>query len=273
MTYNKKGFSRRLLSKAFLVLFIGFFLLLIYGIYSVASLGDIEIKDKDYYKNQVISSGYEYVEIKNMPKDLINSFIAIEDHRFYRHKGIDPLAILGSIRDNIKSKKLVRGGSTISQQFIKNAYLSPDKTLKRKFQEAYLAIKLEKRFDKDEIMELYLNTIYLGHSCNGVASACKKYFSKNVEDINLPESALIASITKSPASYSPIKLVKSDTDQGAPLGEKMIDGINYKIFYNEPAFKRQKTVLLRLYELGYIDLENYDEALKYPIRDSIKPSL
>ncbi|MBQ7340113.1 MAG: transglycosylase domain-containing protein [Clostridia bacterium] len=145
----------------------------------------------------------EVVFIENVPNDVKNAFIAIEDKRFFSHNGIDVRALFRATFNNIKSFSLKEGASTISQQLIKNTHLSSEKTLKRKVAEIKLARQLEKNFAKEEILEMYLNTIYFGDGCYGIANASKHYFNKDVSELNLNEGAILAGVIKSPATYSP----------------------------------------------------------------------
>ncbi len=144
------------------------------------------------------------VTLDEIPMDLRNAFIAIEDKRFYEHNGIDIKRIIGSAIEDFKLGKLAHGGSTITQQLIKNIYLTPEKRFKRKTIEAYYAIQLERQFTKEQILEAYLNTIGLGgNNVAGVKEAALYYFAKEIEDLTLAESAVIAGITKYPSTYNP----------------------------------------------------------------------
>ncbi|MBR0262219.1 MAG: transglycosylase domain-containing protein, partial [Selenomonadaceae bacterium] len=138
------------------------------------------------------------VKIEQIPLNLQNAFVAIEDNRFYEHKGVDPRGLLRAAYTNIIRQEIAEGGSTITQQLAKNAYLTQDRTYKRKIQEIFLALQLEKQYTKQEILELYLNQIYFGQGAYGVQAAAKTYFGKNVEDLNLAECAMLAGIPKSP---------------------------------------------------------------------------
>ena len=148
-------------------------------------------------------SASEYVKISNLSDNTKNAFIAIEDKRFYSHKGIDFRRILGATLENIKSASFKEGASTITQQLIKNTHLSSEKTLKRKLQEIKLAINLEREYSKDEILEMYLNSIYFGKGAYGIEDASKTYFNKSASNLTLNESAMLAGIIKAPNTYSP----------------------------------------------------------------------
>ena len=144
-----------------------------------------------------------FVPIRNIPEHMINAVVAVEDSRFWQHKGIDYIAIMRAVVKDIIHVGLKEGGSTITQQLAKVMFLTPEKTFKRKLKEAALAVKIEKNLDKKEILELYLNKIYFGHGAYGVEMASKVYFGKSVRDITLPEAALIAGLVKAPSIYSP----------------------------------------------------------------------
>lgn len=181
-----------------------------------------------------------FVPLNRMPQHLIDAVIATEDSRFWKHKGIDYVAIGRAILKDIIHVELKEGASTITQQLAKVVFLTPEKTLKRKIREASLAIKIEKNLDKKEILELYLNKIYFGHGAYGVEMASRVYFGKSVRDITLPEAAMIAALVKAPSTYSP---------------------------YNNltKAKERQDTVLLRMEEEGYIKKSEREKAVKQPL--------
>lgn len=148
------------------------------------------------------------VKLSSVPKNLQNAFIAIEDIRFYQHMGVDPRAILRAVVNNISNSKISEGGSTITQQLAKNAVLSQEQTLKRKVQEAFVAIQIEKKYSKAEILEMYLNQIYFGQGAYGVQSAARVYFGKDVSDLSLAQCAMLAGIPKSPNFFSPLSNFK-----------------------------------------------------------------
>lgn len=182
-----------------------------------------------------------WVPIEKIPKNLQNAFVAIEDQRFYKNKlGIDPKRIIGALIANIKAGgKPVEGASTITQQLVKNTMLSSEKTITRKIQEMVLAWRLEQIYSKQQILEAYLNTIYLGGpnvNAYGVQAASLAYFGKDVSQLDLAECAMIAGITKNPSRYSPY----------ADL---------------EAATERQHLVLKKMLEQGYITKEEYEKAI------------
>lgn len=174
-------------------------------------------------------------DIKDIPNHVKNAFIAIEDKRFYSHKGIDYKGLLRSLFNNIKSFSFKEGGSTITQQLIKNTHLSNEKTLKRKLIEMKLAKKLEKKYSKEKILETYLNTIYFGNNCYGIANASKKYFNKKPCELTLNESAVLAGLIKAPSYYSPLSNEKS-------------------------CFNRKNTVLKQMFEQGFISEKDFNEC-------------
>lgn len=213
------------------------------------------------------------IDIEDIPKNVQDAFVAIEDHRFYKHSGLDPIGIASSIVSNIKSGALVRGGSTITQQLVRSVYLSNQKTLGRKIQEAYLALRVEDEMTKSEILEAYLNRINLGQGAYGIEAACQTYFSKDVDEINTAEAALLAGIPKSPTNYPPFKSVPGEflKDDFHIIGTRIVDGEELYLVLNKDAFERQKVVLKRMYELGYIDLQEYERAKNYDILSSLNP--
>lgn len=181
------------------------------------------------------------VPLKKIPKHVQHAFIAIEDERFYKHHGIDPKRIFGALWYDIKTMSKAQGASTITQQLIKNIALSPKKDFSRKLQEMYLAIQLERKLSKDQILEGYLNTIYLGGSAYGVQAASMFYFGKDVNELTIAEAALIAGLTQSPYKYYPYSKKNQE---------------NPKTYLD-----RQQTVLKKMLKQGYITQEQYDEAI------------
>ncbi len=175
------------------------------------------------------------VKLDVVPKDLQSAFIAIEDIRFYQHIGVDPRAIARAFLSNITSKNISEGGSTITQQLAKNAVLSQEQTIKRKIQEVFVAFQIEKKYSKAEILEMYLNQIYFGQGAYGVQSASRVYFGKDVNQLSLAQSAMLAGIPKSPNYYSPLN--------------------NFKA-----AKERQEIVLDQMLRYQLITQEQYDKA-------------
>ena len=162
------------------------------------------------------------VKIEQIPVNLQNAFVAVEDNRFYEHKGVDFRGLLRAFYTNIIAQEIAEGGSTITQQLAKNAYLTQDRTIKRKIQEIFLALQLEKQYTKQEILELYLNQIYFGQGAYGVQAAAKTYFGKNVEDLNLAECAMLAGIPKSPNYYSPFNNLNAAIERRNTVLDQMV---------------------------------------------------
>lgn len=181
-----------------------------------------------------------YVTYDKFPSHLVNAVIAVEDSRFWSHKGLDYIGIARALITDIMHASAKQGGSTITQQLAKIMFLSPEKTITRKLKEAHLAIKLEKELTKKEIFELYLNKVYFGHGAYGVEMASRLYFGKSVTQVTLPEAALLVGLIKAPNAFSPYNnLVK--------------------------ARERQEVVLLRMEDEGYITPSQRAEYKKQPI--------
>ncbi|SHH87464.1 penicillin-binding protein 1A [Caloranaerobacter azorensis DSM 13643] len=213
-------------------------------------------------------------DLDEIPDYLENAFIAIEDTRFRKHIGIDFKRIIGALIEDIKAGKLVQGGSTITQQLARNIYLNREKKITRKIKEAYIAIQIERHLTKDQILKLYLNTVDLGKGAFGIQEAAQTYFSKNVNELTIAESALLAGIPKSPTIYSPYILLKSenvDKDKYYIIGEYDIYGTKYTAVFNNKALERQRLVLKLMREQNYITEEEYQKALNEDIKKAIKP--
>lgn len=177
-----------------------------WAVSSIAS-GTVNVTFVDARGNLLAHRGYrqeENVPLAEMPAYLVQAVLAMEDKRFYRHWGVDFLGVLRAARANIVANRIVEGGSTITQQLARNLYLDPSRDFGRKAQEALLAFWLERQLDKDQILELYLNRIYLGAGAYGVEAASQVYFSKSVRDLTLAEAALIAGLPKAPSQLSPV---------------------------------------------------------------------
>ncbi len=181
------------------------------------------------------------VPVSEIPKITRLAFVAVEDERFYDHYGIDPKAILRATLKNLMAGGVVEGGSTITQQLAKNRFLQPEKTLKRKVQEMILAVRLERELSKEEILGQYLNEIFFGKGRYGISSAAMFYFGKAVSDLTLAESAILAGLPKAPNRFSP--------------------------FNGDDAYRsRQKIVLTKLWEQGYVTKGEAMAALAEPVQ-------
>lgn len=185
-----------------------------------------ELIEDNYISSQVIS-------VDKMPSDLKNALVAIEDERFYEHKGVDIQALLRSVVHNIFSET-TQGGSTIEMQISKNLLTNDEKSIKRKIRDIYNAFQMNKIMSKEEILGVYLNNVYFGKSSYGVAKASQTYFGKDVEDLSLAQCAMLVGITNNPAKY--------------------LD--------HREAKKRQETILYKMHELRYITDEEYKESLR-----------
>ncbi|WP_150539140.1 penicillin-binding protein 1A [Actinobacillus vicugnae] len=179
------------------------------------------------------------VKLANIPQTLIDAVIATEDVRFYDHNGIDPKGIMRAIWRSTQGD--TQGASTITQQLARNFFLTPERNMERKIKEAILALEIEKVLSKDEILELYLNKIYLGYRSHGVAAAAKTYFGKNLDQLTLGEIAIIAGLPKAPSTMNPLYSVKR-------------------------AEARRNVVLGRMLEVGKITQQQYDQAKAEPVK-------
>jgi penicillin-binding protein 1A len=159
------------------------------------------------------ASGGEAIRLHDMSPYLPEAVVAIEDRRFYSHFGIDPIGFARAMATNVISGRLVQGGSTITQQLAKNLFLTPDRTIERKVQEVLLALWLEHKYTKDQILEMYLNRVYLGSGSYGVAAASRRYFDKSAKEVTLPEAALIAGLLKAPSRLSPARDPKAASER------------------------------------------------------------
>ncbi|WP_082013127.1 transglycosylase domain-containing protein [Anaerovibrio lipolyticus] len=163
----------------------------------------------------------EPVKSEEIPENLKKAFLATEDVRFYQHIGIDYRGVMRAMWENITHRAIAEGGSTITQQLARNAYLNQERTFSRKIQEMFLALKIEHRHTKEEILEMYLNQIYFGRGVYGIQAASKYYFNKNVKDLDLNECAMLAGIPKSPNHYSPLNNLEEAQKRKAVVLQQM----------------------------------------------------
>ncbi len=154
---------------------------------------------------QIKSEKEHYITYDKLPQDYINAVVAVEDRRFFEHNGVDMISIIRAIATDIKQMKLVEGGSTITQQLAKNTYFTQRKEITRKVAEIFMAFEYEKECSKEEIFELYVNTMYFGDGYYSVYDASQGYFEKEVQDMDLYECTLLAGIPNAPSVYSPTK--------------------------------------------------------------------
>jgi penicillin-binding protein 1A len=167
--------------------------------------------------------GGEWVPFKRIPVTLTKAVLAIEDRRFYSHEGVDFWGVVRAVLVNIRSGDVKQGGSTVTQQLAKNLFLTPDRTAKRKIQEAMLAYALERRLSKDQILEQYLNRVYFGAGAYGVEAASRRYFAKDVQDLTLSEAAMLAGLLKAPSKYSPLNDQKTSEARTRQVLDAMVD--------------------------------------------------
>jgi len=188
----------------------------------------------------------EDVNLNKMPQQLRQAVVATEDKRFYEHDGVDPIGIARAVVVDIIKGSKAQGGSTITQQYVKQAFVGSQKTAKRKVQEALMARELDKKYSKDEILQLYLNTIYFGHGSYGVQSAAHTYFGKDVSKLTLPECATIAGVIKSPGNYSPyLQPENAVTRRNVVLSLMRNQGIISQSEYTQAKNTPMKTVGLK----------------------------
>ena len=174
-----------------------------------------------------------YTRLEALPPVYVNAVVSVEDHRFYGHFGIDPIAIGRAVLHDIQAGRYVEGGSTITQQLAKNLYFTQEKEMSRKVAEVFMAFQLEEKYDKDEILELYVNSIYFGDGYYTAGDASRGYFGKEPAEMNESESTLLAGIPNAPGRYAPTKS-------------------------QELAEKRQRQVLRRMEACGYFSQEEVE---------------
>lgn len=238
----------RFLIKFGIFMFVSFVIVMI-GLYTYAyfspkleltSIGQMYIYDKDSQLVYQGSGSSEWVNLEDISPYLIDAVINVEDKNFYKHQGFDYLRIAKAMMLNIKNKTIVQGASTISQQYIKNMYLDFDQTWRRKIEEAFLTLELEVHYDKDEILEGYLNTINFGAGNYGVLNASKYYFNKNASDLTLEEALMLAGIPKNPSNYNPVN-------------------------HYDKCIERAKIVALSMFHNGALEEEVYNNLFQQPI--------
>jgi len=180
------------------------------------------------------------VSLKQVPQPLINAVLATEDARFYSHPGVDLISLFRAAKAVISSGRKVQGASTITMQVARNFFLTRKKTYSRKIKEILLALKIDKEFSKDKVLELYLNKVYFGNRAYGVAAAAQVYYGKKLSDLTLPEMAMLAGLPQAPSRNNPLRSPRR-------------------------ALKRRNHVLSRMLEVGFIDKATYRKAIKAPV--------
>ena len=192
-------------------------------------------------------TGGEAIGVEQLPAHMLNAVIAIEDRRFRYHFGLDPIGLSRAMVRNIRARRLVEGGSTLTQQLAKNMFLTPERSFKRKVQELVLALWLEAKFSKDEILAMYLNRVYFGAGAYGVDAAALRYFAKSARLVTLPEAAMLAGLLRAPSYYSPIRNLDRARDRAA-------------------------TVLAAMASVGFISPQMEQSARKNPARIAARPA-
>ena len=186
------------------------------------------------------SENREIIPFSKMSQNIKNAVVAIEDKRFYSHTGVDYKRIIGALITDIRNRSYSEGASTITQQYVKNVYFSQEKTLKRKINEAILAIQLERHYTKDKILEMYLNTVNFGAGAYGIEKAAQTYFGISANDLSISQSALLAGLLRAPEVYSPFNNL-------------------------EKSVERRNLVLELMKEQGFIDENQYKQAINDPV--------
>ena len=182
------------------------------------TINKMSLKDKI----TTIRQKEDYTKIDDMPQIYLKAVVSVEDHRFYKHFGIDVISIGRAFVNDIKQMKFVEGGSTITQQLAKNIYFTQDKKIVRKVAEIFMAFSIESNYNKDEILELYLNTSYFGNGFYSVKSASLGYFNKLPKDMNDSESIMLAGIPNAPSLYNPIQNKNLAIERQRQVINKMI---------------------------------------------------
>lgn len=204
-------------------------------VFYVNNIDNTKYSIDDNLIEQISNNIPTYTKLDEIPEDLINAVISIEDQRFYKHYGFDVISLGRAFTRNLKEGEIKEGGSTITQQLAKNLFLSQEQTIDRKLKELILAVKLEYKYTKTEILEMYLNVIYYGSGAYGIADASEEYFNKNISDLTLAECAMLAGLPQAPSAYNPNK-------------------------HLDKAKKRQAIVLNVMCENGFINTESKTNA-------------
>ena len=174
-------------------------------------------------KVEEIKSKANYTKISELPQMYLDAVISVEDHRFYKHSGIDVIAIGRAIINDIKAMDFVEGGSTITQQIAKNEYFTQEKKITRKIAEVFMAYEIEKNYLKDEILELYINTIYFGNGYYNIKDACEGYFGKSPNEMTEGECIMLAGIPNAPSVYNPKENPKLAKERQNQVADKMVE--------------------------------------------------
>ena len=243
-------------------------------IYSAIDTASIVYNDKGKQIDNIFyTENRKVVKYEDMPEDLINSFVAIEDKTFWKHHGFNWTRMMGAVLSSLTGSGRISGTSTITQQLARNVYLADTKSersIKRKLLEMYYAGRLEHFLSKQEIIEAYLNTIYLGHGCYGVNAAARTYFSKSVKDLDLVECASLAALPQSPDTYALLKLASEAQDV---VDSEVVATEPDTVVTNDISRGRRQLTLDLMLSQGLIDKSEYDEAYDLTLNEFIKPNL
>lgn len=239
-----------------LVFFMLTLLILWYGAAYIDTLSldeqrkNITIYDKngDIMYESNFKKDMKWTKIDDIPEFIQDAFVSVEDKRFYYHAGFDPIRISKALITNLKQGGIVEGGSTITQQYAKNLFLTNEQTIARKAEELYYSARLEMQYSKEEILEGYLNTVYFGHGIYGVNAAAHYFFDKDMKDLTTAQVAMLIGIPNGPSIYSPI-------------------------LHPDNAMKREQLILGILYDNDLINHEEYNEAMKEPLALSTKEDI
>ncbi|MCR4804586.1 MAG: transglycosylase domain-containing protein, partial [Clostridia bacterium] len=237
---------------------------------SVIYDADGEILD-NIYSGDSLRSNLEY---KDIPKNLINAFVSIEDKTFWEHHGFNVVRIIGAIRDALKYDMEISGTSTITQQLARNLYLADIKSVRsmdRKITEAYYTLILERNLSKEQIIEAYLNTIYLGFNASGVQAASQAYFSKDARDLSLMECVCLAALPQQPVTYAPIKRMAVGDVEDIDSLDVISQDSEWVTYFNDACVPRMKMILRFMHEQGAITDSQYKAADPSTLRQYIHP--
>ena len=235
---NRREVTMKLFKKLLIILLILFILIASFAFIIGFSYYSNALKEKPLIARvEAVTNQEHYISFDQLPKDYIHAVIATEDHRYYEHGAIDPIGIARAFYTNIRDGEFDEGGSTITQQVAKNVVFHQDKTLIRKLGEIFAAYDLEKHYSKDEIFALYVNSSYFGDGYYGIYDASMGYYKKAPKDLTLSEASMLAGVPNAPSVYAPT--VNPDL-----------------------AKKRQRHVLNRMVEYGYITQEEANNVLK-----------
>lgn len=241
----KKGTKEKLSLVAWYLLMISAFVLLVFLCLPpgkpIQPLTTRVVSDDQTLISLLFEENREPISLSEAPLFLQQAFLSVEDHRFYKHNGISPVSLLRAAYNNLFTEQGIQGGSTITQQLVKNGFLTPERSIMRKIKEMFLAWKLELHFSKETIFEMYLNQIYFGHGAHGIKTAAQTYFNRPLSQLNRAEMALLAGIPKGPSLYSPY-------------------------LHPEAARERIRVVLKRMEEVGYISKDEALAVMNEPLR-------